>query len=148
MLSVSRGIGAALGCGPERFVDNVRRMQTDGRDAAKSLSARTDELCALLAEKLVRTAAQNQVRCLRMLLVALREYSLESLIDSCFSFHSQPHATHHHQPIVAFREDASLPFLSSLADAIAAAAASEPAAAAATPLLYETTLRRIFNHDL
>jgi hypothetical protein len=62
MLSVSRGIGALLGCGPERFVDSVRRVQTEGRDAAKSLGARTEELCALLAEKLIRTAAPNQVR--------------------------------------------------------------------------------------
>ncbi len=135
MLSVSRGIGAALGCGPERFVDSVRRMQTDGRDTAKALSARTEELCALLAEKLVRAAAQNQVQCLRAYLVAF----FDSFSNNLFLFsHSAGilFSMYHHQPLVAFREDASLPFLSSLADAIAAAV-SEPAPAA-LPLLYET----------
>ncbi len=93
MLSVSRGIGTALGCGPERFVDNVRRMQTDGRDAAKSLSARTEELCALLAEKLVRTAAPNQVRFLHLFLVALREYSLEPSIEFHCTLNHMQHIT-------------------------------------------------------
>jgi Ser-tRNA(Ala) deacylase AlaX len=55
-----KNVGALMACGQDKFVDNIKRMQTDSRDTSKLLSARNEELCALLAEKLVSSTSSDQ----------------------------------------------------------------------------------------